>query len=44
MKISPAGQLTIFPVGLTKVPKDRGKQPRNPKLEPHLIEGPIVIS
>ena len=44
MKIDRDGRLSIFPIGLTKVPRDRGATPRNPKLSPHLIEGPIVLS
>jgi hypothetical protein len=43
------GSLTVHPIGLTKVPRDRGWpwssdwKPRNPALDPHLIEGPIEI-
>ena len=44
MKIATNGELTIYPVGLTRVPFDRRKTPRNPKLEPHLIEDPLTIA
>lgn len=49
LHIGTDGALTIHPIGLTKVPKDRGwpwsrnEPPRNPALEPHLIEPPIRI-
>jgi hypothetical protein len=43
-RIGSDGELTIFPVGLTSVPRDDGTDsPRNPPLEPHLIEGPVQI-
>jgi hypothetical protein len=50
MHIGRDGALTVHPIGLTKVPADRGwpwsrsKPPRNPELDPHLIEPPIRIS
>jgi hypothetical protein len=43
------GSLTVHPIGLTKVPRDRGWRwsldwkPANPPLDPHLIEGPVRI-
>jgi hypothetical protein len=43
MRISADGALTIFPIGLDRVPKDRSSKPRNPALEPKLIEDPIII-
>ena len=49
LHIGADGALTIHPIGLTKVPKDRGwpwsrnQPPRNPALNPHLIEPPIRI-
>lgn len=43
MRIDREGRLSIFPIGLNKVPRDRGARQRDPKLSPHLIEGPIVI-
>ena len=36
-------KLTIFPIGLTKVPEDMSEPPKNPPLGPHLIEEPITI-
>jgi hypothetical protein len=49
LHIGQDGKLTVYPVGLQKVPADRGwpwsraKPPRNPPLDPHLIETPIKI-
>jgi hypothetical protein len=43
MKIDPDGALTIFPIGLDRTPRDRGRTPVNSPLEPHLIEGPLVV-
>lgn len=43
MRISRSGELTVYPVGLKKVPRDSGDPLKNPALEPHLIEGPITI-
>ena len=43
MKIAADGALTIFPIGIRKVPRDRGKTPTNPVLRPHLIEPPLTI-
>jgi len=43
MRIAPDGKLSIFPIGLKKVPFDRRETPRNPPLDPHLIEPPIVL-
>ena len=44
MRIGPRGQLTVYPIGLQRVPRDDGKELRNPPLAPHLIEPPIPIS
>jgi hypothetical protein len=43
MRIDAQGRLTIYPVGLTNVPRDAQIPPENPELSPHLIEPPIVI-
>jgi hypothetical protein len=43
LKIGPDGALTIYAVGLKKVPKDDRAETRNPPLSPHLIESPIAI-
>lgn len=43
LRIDGDGRLTIYPVGLEKVPKDDGRTLKNPTLHPHLIENPIVI-
>jgi hypothetical protein len=37
------GELKIYPIGLRKVPQDRGRTLKNPKLAPHLIEPAIVV-
>jgi hypothetical protein len=42
LRIGPEGGLEIFPIGLARVPADRGGV-AGPKLEPELIEDPIVI-
>lgn len=44
MKISPDGKLTLYPIGLEKVPEDMTDPPRNPRLEPCLIEPPVTLS
>jgi hypothetical protein len=44
LRIAGDGTLTIFPIGLTKVPSDNGKTTKDPPLEPHLIEPPIEIA
>jgi len=44
MRIGRRGQLTVYPIGLQRVPRDDGEQLRNPPLAPHLIEPPIPIS
>jgi hypothetical protein len=44
LKIDAKGRLTVYPIGLGKVPKDDGATTRNPPLSPHLIEGPIPIT
>lgn len=55
MHLAPSGQLTIYPVGLRKVPlkwrlrldrkpEDPFYEPTDYVLEPHLIEGPIEIT
>ena len=38
------GGLTVYPIGLAKVPRDRSDPPGNPKLDAHLIEPPIRIT
>jgi hypothetical protein len=44
LRIGKDGVLTIFPIGLKKVPKDDDAEgPRDPELLPHLIEPPIRI-
>jgi hypothetical protein len=49
LHIDKEGALSIYPIGLTKVPRTRGRPwrrkdaPPQPALSPHLIEGPIVI-
>lgn len=44
LRITPGGELEIYPVGLTKTPHDDSNDPPdNPPLNPHLIEGPIRI-
>jgi hypothetical protein len=43
LRIGADGALTIYPVGLTNVPRDRGTPPKNPALSPHLIEPPIHV-
>jgi hypothetical protein len=43
LQIDSNGQLTIYPIGLEHVPKDRGEQLKNPELSPILIEPPIEI-
>lgn len=43
MRIAPGGELEVFPIGLTDVPKDSPPSSPRPTLEPHLIEGPIVL-
>lgn len=42
-RIDGKGSLTMFPIGLDKVPDDRRDIPENPLLSPHLIEGPVPI-
>jgi hypothetical protein len=44
LRIAPDGALTVFPIGLAKVPFDRRKRPRNPPLKPHIIETPVTLS
>jgi hypothetical protein len=41
--IDGAGTLTVYPIGLERVPDDRGETLKNPPLRPHLIERPIEI-
>jgi hypothetical protein len=44
MRIGADGGLTVYPIGLTAVPRDDTTDPpANPPLKPHLIEGPIHI-
>jgi hypothetical protein len=50
LRIDGDGALHVYPIGLKKVPSTRGwtwkreKPARRPRLAPHLIEEPIVIS
>jgi hypothetical protein len=45
MRIAGDGTLTVFPIGLTEVPRDDGSDsPKNPPLRPHMIEKPIHIA
>ena len=44
LRIAPDGSLTVFPIGLTAVPRDDGGTLRNPPLRPHLIEPPLRLS
>jgi hypothetical protein len=45
MRIAPDGTLTLFPIGLTEVPRDDSTDPpRNPPLHPHMIETPIRVA
>lgn len=44
MKVSPDGKLTLYPIGLEKVPQDMQDPPRDPELRPALIEEPITLS
>jgi len=45
LHIDGEGVLTVHPIGLTKVPSDRGRRSgRPPDLDPHLIEPPIRIA
>jgi hypothetical protein len=44
LRIGVDGTLTVFPIGLNRVPADDAQSgPRNPPLEPHLIEGPLPV-
>jgi hypothetical protein len=43
LHIDRAGVLRVYPIGLDVVPGDRGETCTNPKLNEHLIEGPIRI-
>lgn len=44
LRIARDGTLTVFPIGLTDVPRDDSRgMPRNPPLHPHMIEAPIRI-
>ena len=43
LHIGADGALTVHPVGLTRVPSDRGTPSRNPALDPHMIEPAIRI-
>jgi hypothetical protein len=44
LRIGVDGTLTVFPIGLDRVPADDAPSgPRNPPLEPHLIEGPLPV-
>jgi hypothetical protein len=44
LHIGTKGELKVYPVGLAKVPRDSGEDPRNPPLAPELIEGPIEVA
>jgi hypothetical protein len=45
LRIGTDGTLTVFPIGLTRVPSDdTTEQPLNPRLDPHLIETEIRIT
>lgn len=43
IRIKEDGALEVHPVGLKKTPWDRWKKPRNPELNAHLIEPPILF-
>jgi hypothetical protein len=43
-RIDASGRLTIFPIGLNKVPLDRSDPPHNPPLKPHAIEQEICLA
>lgn len=43
LRIHADGRLTVYPVGLAKVPDDCGETLANPPLSPHLIEAPITL-
>lgn len=44
LRIGDDGKLTVHAIGLNKVPSDRGRRKGPPPdLDPHLIEGPILI-
>jgi hypothetical protein len=44
LHIATTGDLTVYPIGLRKVPKDDDTSgPRNPPLTPHLIETPFTL-
>jgi hypothetical protein len=44
LRIGRDGSLTIFPIGLTTVPRDdKTDPPRNPSLDPHLIEPALTL-
>jgi hypothetical protein len=43
MRIDASGRLTIYPIGLSDVPRDKSVPPHNPPLSPELIESPIMI-
>jgi hypothetical protein len=44
LRIRSDGELDIYPIGLKDVPREpRRGALRNPRLHPHLIEGPIIV-
>jgi hypothetical protein len=43
LRIGADGKLTVHPIGLTRVPSDRRRSRPPRALDPHLIEGPIII-
>ncbi|HEX8653707.1 MAG TPA: hypothetical protein VF693_00595 [Allosphingosinicella sp.] len=44
LHIGAKGKLTVYPVGLAKVPRDSGEEPCNPPLAAELIEPPVVVA
>jgi hypothetical protein len=43
LRIDAKGTLTVHPIGVRKVPRDRGQALRNPDIPTHLIEVPFQI-
>ncbi|MEA3065706.1 MAG: hypothetical protein QOJ27_2158 [Sphingomonadales bacterium] len=44
LRIDKNGALTVFPIGLRKVPRDNGETLKNPPLDEHMIEPPIGVA
>jgi hypothetical protein len=44
LRIDKEGRLTVFPIGLRRVPKDDGATLKNPPLGEQLIEPPVAIA